>query len=73
MLADRGVSNGVETRRVKLAGGQPAKILEVETQADPWHAVRQAMPSMICPQTTAKVVGGHGTSIDCGLGLVLTS
>ncbi len=51
MLADRGVGNRVETRRGKLAGGQPAKILEVETQVAIRHAVRQAMPAMISPQT----------------------
>jgi hypothetical protein len=42
--------------------GRPAKILEVETQDDP-RLVHQAMPAMICPQTTVKVVGGYGTSV----------
>ena len=34
-----------------------------EPQDDPRPAVHQAMPSMICPQTSVKVVGGRGTSV----------
>ena len=55
------------TRQGKIVGiycDRPAKILEVETQDDPRRAVHQAMPLMISPQTSTKLVGGHGTAID---------
>jgi len=42
---------------------QLAMILEVEPQDDPRRAVRQAMPAMISPRTSVKVVGGFGTSV----------
>ena len=50
----------------KIAGiycNQLAKIVEVETQDAPRHAVHQAMPAMISLQTSVKVVGGCGTSV----------
>jgi len=56
----------IHTRQGKVASiycDHPAKILEVEPQDDPWRAVRQAMPAMISPQTSVKVVGGFGTSV----------
>ncbi len=42
-------------------------MLVVETQDDPRraaHPSHQAVLSMICPQTSAKVVGSCGTAID---------
>jgi hypothetical protein len=50
----------IHTRQGKIVGiycDQPAKILQVETQV-PLRAVHQALPAMICPQTSVKVVGG---------------
>ncbi len=57
----------IQTRQGKIAGifcDQPAKILGVEAQDDPRLAVHQAMPLMISPQTSTKLVGGYGTCID---------
>jgi hypothetical protein len=60
----------IHTRRGNVVGiycNQPAMILEVETQDDPKRAIDrryQAFCSTICPQTSIKVVGGHGTSVD---------
>jgi hypothetical protein len=45
-------------------------IPEVETQDDPRRAVRRAMPAMISPQTSVKVVGGYGTSVSHMLAMV---
>ena len=48
-----------------MACDQPAKMLvEVQTQADPRHAIHQAMPATISPQTSVKLVGGYGTSAE---------
>jgi hypothetical protein len=61
----------IHTRQGKVVGiycDQPAKILEVETQGDPR---RQVVPTMICPQTTVKVVGGRGTSVAHMLAMAL--
>ena len=59
-------------RCVNVATGrpldQPAKILEVETH-DPRRSA-QAMPA-ICPQTSVKVVGGRGTSVEHMLAMAL--
>ena len=41
---------------------KPAKILEIETQDDP-RLGHQALPSMISPQTSTKLVCGYSTSI----------
>ncbi len=44
----------------------PAKIFQVETQDCPKGATDpryQAFCSVICPQTTLKVVDGYGTSV----------
>jgi hypothetical protein len=57
----------IQTRQGKIASiycDQPAKILGVEAQDDPRLAVHQAMPLMISPQTSTKLVGGYGTCID---------
>ena len=60
----------IHTRRGKCVGiycDQPAKVLCVETQDDPRRVVHPsnlAMLSMICPQTSIKVVGGYGTAVD---------
>jgi hypothetical protein len=60
----------IHTRRGKCVGiycDQPAKVLCVETQDDPRRAVHPsnlAMLSIISPQTSAKVVGGCGTTVD---------
>jgi hypothetical protein len=60
----------IHTRQGRCAGiycDQPAKILVVETQDYPRHAVDpscQAMLAMINPQTSAKLVGGFSTSVD---------
>ena len=54
----------IHPRQYKIAGiycGQPAKILEVETQDDP-RLVHRAGP-MISPQTSGKLVGGQVTSV----------
>jgi hypothetical protein len=52
-------------------GNRPAKILKIEPQDDPWRAVHQAMPSMVCPQTSVKVLGGRGTSVAHMLAMAL--
>ncbi len=60
----------IHTRRGRCIGiycDQPAKVLVVETQDDPRRAVDpsyQAMLSMLSPQTSVKLVGGYGTSVD---------
>jgi hypothetical protein len=60
----------IHTRQGRCVGiycDQPAKVLCVETQDDPRHGVHpsyQAMLAMISPQTSAKVVGGYGTTVD---------
>ena len=57
----------IHTRQGKIVGiycDQPAKVLKIETQDDPRYAVRKAMPAMISPQTTTRLVGGYGTSVD---------
>lgn len=60
----------IHTRQGRCVGiycDQPAKILEVETQGSPRHATepRHLMfCALICPQTSAKVVDGYGTSVD---------
>ena len=54
-------------RCVGICCDQPAKVLVVETQEDPRHAAcpaSLAMLAMISPQTSVKLVGGHGTSVD---------
>ncbi len=64
----------IHTRQGKVVGiycDKPAKILVVESQDDPRRAVHQAMPLMISPQTSTKLVGGHGTRIDRVLALAL--
>jgi len=46
---------------------QPAKVLVVDTQDDLQRAVDpsyQAAPATIRPRTSAKLVGGCGTSVD---------
>ena len=59
----------IHTRQGKVVGiycDQPAKILEVETQGSPKRAVdprNAAVRSLICPQTSVKLVGGFGTSV----------
>ncbi len=57
----------IHTRQGKVVGiycDQPAKVLTVETQDDPRRAVHQAMPLMISPQTSTRLVGAHGTTVD---------
>jgi hypothetical protein len=60
----------IHTRHGRCVGvycDQPAKVLCVETQDDPRRVVHPsnlAMLSMICPQTSIKVVGGYGTAVD---------
>jgi len=64
----------IHTRQGKVVGiycDKPAKILVVESQDDPRRAVHQAMPLMISPQTSTKLVGGHGTRIDRVLAMAL--
>jgi hypothetical protein len=39
---------------------------------DPRFAIHQAMPAMISPQTSVKVVGGCGTSVDPMLAMAFT-
>ncbi len=56
----------IHTRQGKITGiycDKPAKILEIETQGDARRMDHQAMPAMISPQTSVKVVGGFGTSV----------
>jgi hypothetical protein len=59
----------IHTRQGKIVGvycDQSAKALEVETQDSLKRAANpryQAFCSVICPQTSVKVVGGYGTSI----------
>ena len=59
----------IPTRQGKIAGiycDQPAKILEVETQDSPKRAAApgyQAFCSVICPQTSLKVIDRYGTSV----------
>ena len=60
----------IHTRQGRCVGiycDQPAKVLIVETQDDIQRAVHPsclAMLSMISPQTSVKVVGGYGTTVD---------
>lgn len=60
----------IHTRQGRCVGiycDQPAKVLVTETQEDPRHAARPAnlaMLAMISPQTSVKLVGGHGTSVN---------
>ena len=60
----------IHTRQGRCVGiycDQPAKVLVVETQDDPRRAARPAnfaMLAMFSPQTSVKLVGGHGTSVD---------
>ena len=57
----------IHTRQGQVVGiycDQPSKVLVVETQDDPRRVVHQAMPLMIGPQTSTKLVGGHGTTMD---------
>jgi hypothetical protein len=60
----------IHTRQGRCVGiycDQPAKVLIVETQDDPRCAVHPshlAVLSMISPQTSVKLVGGYGTSVD---------
>jgi len=60
----------IHTRQGKCVGiycDQPAKVLVVETQDDPRRSVDpsyQAMLATINPQTSTKLVGGYGTSVD---------
>ena len=60
----------IHTRQGRCVGiycDQPAKVLVVETQDGPRRAARSAnlaMLAMISPQTSVKLVGGHGTSVD---------
>jgi hypothetical protein len=60
----------IHTRRGRCVGiycDQPAKVLVVETQDDPRHTVHsshQAMLAMMSPQTSAKLVGDYGTTVD---------
>ncbi len=64
----------IHTRQGKVVGiycDKPAKILVVESQDDPRRAVHQAMPLMISPQTSTKLVGGHSTRIDRVLAMAL--
>jgi len=67
----------IHTRQGRCVGiycDQPAKMLVVETQDDPRRTVHTsslAMLSMICPQTSAKVVGGYGTAVDHVLAMAL--
>ena len=59
----------IHTRQGKIAGiycDQPAKILQVETQDSPKRATDpryQAFCSVICPQTSLKVIDRYGTSV----------
>jgi hypothetical protein len=61
-------------RCVGIYCDQPAKVLVVETQDDPR---RTALPSYlailatISPQTSAKLVGGHGTTVDHVLAITI--
>ncbi|MCY2987242.1 MAG: hypothetical protein NTY19_05160 [Planctomycetota bacterium] len=60
----------IHTRQGRCVGiycDQPAKVLVIETQEDPRraaHPANLAMRAMISPQTSVKLVGGHGTSVD---------
>ena len=60
----------IHTRQGRCVGiycDQPAKVLVTETQEDPRrvaHPASLAMLAMISPQTSVKLVGGHGTSVD---------
>ena len=60
----------IHTRQGRCVGiycDQPAKVLVIETQEDPRraaHPANLAMLAMISPQTSVKLVGGHGTSVD---------
>ena len=60
----------IHTRKGRCVGiycDQPAKVLVIETQDDPRraaHPANVAMLAMISPQTSVKLVGGHGTSVD---------
>ena len=60
----------IHTRKGRCVGiycDQPAKVLVIETQEDPRrgaHPANLAMRTMISPQTSVKLVGGHGTSVD---------
>jgi hypothetical protein len=59
----------IHTRQGKCVGiycDQPAKVLVVETQDDPRRMIQPsylAMLATICPQTSAKLVGGYGTTV----------
>ena len=60
----------IHTRQGRCVGiycDQPAKVLVVETQDNPRRAVHPlslAMLSLISPQTSVKLVGRYGTSVD---------
>ncbi len=60
----------IHTRRGRCVGiycDQPAKVLVIETQGDARRAAcpaSLAILAMISPQTSVKLVGGHGTSVD---------
>jgi len=60
----------IHTRQGRCVGiycDQPAKVLVIETLEDPRRAARPAslaMLAMISPQSSVKLVGGHGTSVD---------
>ena len=67
----------IHKRQGKVVGiycDQPAKILEIETQdspkwvTDPGH---RGFRSVICPQTSVKVVGGQVTSVFYMLAMAL--
>lgn len=57
----------IHTRHGKVVGiycDQPAKVLVVETEDDPRRAVHRAEILMISPQSSTKLVGAHGTTVD---------
>jgi hypothetical protein len=51
----------------KRSPARPAEILRVKTQGGPRHSVHQALPAMICPQTSVKVVVCYCTAVDHAL------
>jgi hypothetical protein len=67
----------IHTRHGKCVGiycDQPAKVLKVESRGNAQRAVHPsnlAMLSLISPQTSVKLVGGYGSSVDHVLAMAL--
>ena len=59
----------IHTRRGKIVGNHCGQSAKIGTPANPRHSVHEAVPLMIGPQSSAKMVGGYGTSVDHALAM----